>query len=239
MFIKESMLEDNVLEGIFDSFYQSDTFASDPNLPGSGIDWALGKGIVELHEGTLSIYKDDNGTVSLSVKLLSGDKHFTADQLDGDQQQDIAGLFRMVRLLLIFRMIFPVKFWKAEDTECCWLKMYDDLRQLLKETFSPVYDVLAKNGAEGLELAKDEKPDIIISDVKMPRLSGIEMCSRLKSHIDTFHIPIVLLTTQTSIEQHIEGVDVPDGDALDALSAGCSASPPCARRRCPSLKRFL
>lgn len=205
VFIKESMLEDNVLEGIFDSFYQSDTFASDPNLPGSGIGLALGKGIVELHKGTLSIYKDDNGTV-LSVKLLSGDKHFTADQLDGDQQQDIAGSLSYGQVASYVPDDISVNS-ESRRYRMLLVEDDDDLRQLLKETFSPVYDVLeAKNGAEGLELAKDEKPDIIISDVKMPRLSGIEMCSRLKSHIDTFHIPIVLLTTQTSIEQHIEGV---------------------------------
>jgi len=65
----------------------------------------------------------------------------------------------------------------------------------------------AVNGAEGLEKAIEFQPDLIISDVLMPEIDGIELCRRLKTEIQTSHIPIILLTALTSLEYEIEGLE--------------------------------
>jgi len=66
--------------------------------------------------------------------------------------------------------------------------------------------LLARNGKEGLEVARSEKPDIIVSDIMMPEMSGTEMCLKIKNDFDVCHIPVILLTALSSTEQSIEGL---------------------------------
>ena len=83
----------------------------------------------------------------------------------------------------------------------------EELLQILNSLFSPVYNVLlARNGKEGLEKARNEKPDIIVSDIMMPEMSGTEMCLKIKNDFDICHIPVILLTALGSAEQSIEGL---------------------------------
>ena len=82
----------------------------------------------------------------------------------------------------------------------------EELLQILNTLFSPFYQViLAGNGEEGLRKANEEKPDLIVSDVMMPLMSGMEMCMKIKNNIELCHIPVVLLTALDSIEYNIEG----------------------------------
>ena len=65
---------------------------------------------------------------------------------------------------------------------------------------------MASNGKEGLDKAYEYKPDLIISDIMMPEMSGTEMCLKIKNNIDLCHIPIILLTALNSVEQNIEAL---------------------------------
>jgi DNA-binding response OmpR family regulator len=83
----------------------------------------------------------------------------------------------------------------------------DELLTLLASIFQPIYKVFtATDGIDGFEKAVKHQPDIILSDVMMPRMSGVEMCSKLKSNIETSHIPIVLLTAQTAADYMVQGL---------------------------------
>jgi YesN/AraC family two-component response regulator len=73
------------------------------------------------------------------------------------------------------------------------------------KTYYQVYE--ASNGDEGLKLAKEIQPSIIISDIMMPIMNGIEFCRQLKEDITTSHIPVVLLSAQTSVELRLEGFE--------------------------------
>ena len=78
---------------------------------------------------------------------------------------------------------------------------------MLAEIFSPLYQVYkATNGDDGLRITIKEQPDIVLSDVMMPGISGNEMCRRIKNNIHTCHIPVVLLTARISPEQQVEGL---------------------------------
>ena len=86
---------------------------------------------------------------------------------------------------------------------------------LLVSVFSPVYDVFtAFCGEEGLALAGKEAPDIIVSDVMMPGMSGIEMCRILKDNLETCHIPIVLLTAYALENYVVEGFSMGADDYM-------------------------
>jgi len=83
----------------------------------------------------------------------------------------------------------------------------DELLQILTSLFTGLYRVVvARNGKEGLQMAMDEKPDIVLSDIMMPEMTGTEMCVRIKNNFDLCHIPVVLLTALTTSDQSIEGL---------------------------------
>lgn len=91
----------------------------------------------------------------------------------------------------------------------------DEVRDMLVQLFSPIYGVsTAHNGLEGIERAREECPDIILSDIMMPGMSGVEMCSKLKNNLETCHIPIVLLTARTAEEYAVEGLQTGADDYI-------------------------
>lgn len=82
-----------------------------------------------------------------------------------------------------------------------------DLLQVLVVEFSERFDVLtARNGQEAMDLVLEQMPDIVISDVMMPVMDGIELCNQLKQSVATSHIPLILLTSRTSVEDQIKGL---------------------------------
>lgn len=84
----------------------------------------------------------------------------------------------------------------------------EELQAALKEQLSPYYNIhLAGNGRVGLEKCMSIYPDIIISDVMMPEMDGIEMCRRIKNNLSVAYIPIVLLTAKGNVESQIEGYE--------------------------------
>lgn len=83
----------------------------------------------------------------------------------------------------------------------------EELLQTLQDLFTPFYDVsTAKNGEEGLRLTGEIIPDLIVSDVMMPVMSGMEMCMKIKNNINLCHIPVVLLTALDTVDHNIEGL---------------------------------
>lgn len=83
-----------------------------------------------------------------------------------------------------------------------------DIRQYIEESLKEDYRILqACNGKEGKDLALDQMPDLIVSDIMMPEMDGIEMTKKLKEDIRTSHIPIILLTAKTSATDQQEGYD--------------------------------
>jgi DNA-binding response OmpR family regulator len=84
----------------------------------------------------------------------------------------------------------------------------EDFRFYLKDNLQLEYSILeARNGREGLELALTAMPDLIVSDIMMPEMNGIELCRKIKTDPRTSHIPIVMLTARTAEEQKIEGFE--------------------------------
>ena len=91
----------------------------------------------------------------------------------------------------------------------------ESIRNMLTELFSPIYDTFtAEDGVKALEVINEHMPQIVLSDVLMPRMSGIELTKQLKSNIDTCHIPVVLLTARTEIEQNLEGLRIGADDYI-------------------------
>ena len=84
-----------------------------------------------------------------------------------------------------------------------------DLLNLTRESLAEWFRVLrASNGLEALEVLAQENVDVIVSDVMMPEMDGLELCCKVKSEISYSHIPVILLTAKTTLESKVEGLDM-------------------------------
>ena len=83
----------------------------------------------------------------------------------------------------------------------------DELRLFLKDSFKDIFKQVytAENGLAALEITKAKQPDIIVSDVMMPRMDGYELCKNIKNDIEISHIPIILLTAKCDQESTAQG----------------------------------
>lgn len=188
------------LNNVFTRFYyNSRTDASETN----GIGLSLTKDLVELHHGTISAESELNvGTtfiVSIPIdrecfkdfelvepsQILISDESFDLSPMEEWENIGSKNDKGNVNLLLV------------EDNE--------DLLHTMHKILSGRYNVLtASNGIEAIEILKTENIDIIISDVMMPEVDGLELCRTLKSNIETSHISIILLTAKNSVDDRIE-----------------------------------
>ena len=209
-------VESQEIEKIFDRFYQSDTGNS---TSGTGVGLALTKSIVESHRGTISATGEKDVGMTFSIHLKKGKDHFSAEELyeetsgvdTMDYSQDYNSEDITSPLLLGEESIIDEELDKEDDNKLRMLVVEDNkqLRDLLLQIFTPFYTVIAaEDGVEGLEKVKTEPFDIVISDIVMPRLSGIELCKEIKNNLETCHIPVILLTARTGVEHNLEGLKV-------------------------------
>lgn len=200
---------------IFDRFYQAENgIQSSVSSPGTGIGLALSQNIVELHHGEISVQSElDYGTIFM-VRLLKGKEHFENDEkitlLDHpDEPMITIGSLPEPLTNEDYRDMSNALPSPSEGGRYTVLIVEDneELLHILQTLFAPLYNVLlARDGEEGIKTAMAEKPDLIVSDVMMPNMTGTEMCIRIKNNIDLSHIPVVLLTALNSVEQSIEGL---------------------------------
>ncbi|KAA6300669.1 MAG: Sensor histidine kinase TodS [Candidatus Ordinivivax streblomastigis] len=185
-------IPDREQQTIFERFYQSEN--NYPDKTGSGIGLHLVKEYVELHSGQISVSsKVGEGSV-FSVFIptdlqVAGDNagmedtHASVSPLSSETETNN---HQEQKTLLI-----------VEDNM--------ELRHFLAEQLDSKFDILqAADGKQGLSIAQKKSPDLIVSDLMMPVLDGLEMCQRLKNDIHTSHIPIILLTARLSDETKIE-----------------------------------
>ena len=91
----------------------------------------------------------------------------------------------------------------------------EDFRFYLKDNLRQTYHIFeARNGKEGLQLALKHLPDLIVSDIMMPEMDGIELCKKIKSNATVSHTPIILLTARTSEEQKMQGFEIGADDYI-------------------------
>lgn len=196
---------------IFDRFYQADTSLSNASkAPSTGIGLSLTKSIIELHHGTIQVESTPGYGSIFIVHLQKGRTHFSDTEcLFSEPENNMLQPGSMPEASFLDREENNEESLTEKEVTHTLLIVEDneELLQLLHSLFTPVYNVvLARNGKEGLEKAKQEKPDIILSDVMMPEMSGTEMCLKIKNDFDLCHIPVILLTALTSAEQSIEGL---------------------------------
>ncbi len=184
---------------IFEPFYQSGGDVHG-QIMGSGIGLSLSKAIVEQHEGIIFARPLKQGT-EMCVLLpyrnapgLLGEENYVLEEEKETEPANRKKCGVADTLETVFRSDYKVLL--VEDNA--------EVLEYLQKQLAGEYVILtAKNGREALELAKQELPDMVISDVMMPEMDGVELCSRIKKDIRLCHIPVILLTAK-SMTLHIE-----------------------------------
>lgn len=206
------------LKHIFERFYQVDD--SNQLNAGSGIGLALSKGIIELHKGNIEATSTPNQETCFTITLPLGNKHFDKDQLATSQENNEDSHEAMLKEIKKFKLAqqsLPktMEEQTEEDTKLLIVEDNPDLRATLVDIFSTYYTVIsAEDGEEGLSKVQEENPDIIISDIVMPKMTGTELCKAVKNDINTCHIPFILLTAKTSLEHNLEGLKIGADDYI-------------------------
>ena len=198
-----SMISVEHIRNIFDRFYRIDMHHA-----GSGIGLALVKSFVELHKGTISVESDEKQGTIFTVDLPMQTCEVTVS-VDSPLSSSIGAS--------VSSALNNAQVAEEEETE----RDYDsskpsvliiddnaDIRSYVHSLLHADYTVIeAVDGSEGIRKAMKYVPDLIISDVMMPGIDGIECCRRLKSELQTCHIPVILLTACSLDEQRIQGYD--------------------------------
>ncbi|QIA07693.1 substrate-binding domain-containing protein [Draconibacterium halophilum] len=195
------------LPKIFERYYQKDESRI---VKGSGIGLNFSRELVELHRGRIKVESTEGEGTSVFVWLPVGNLHLVEDEMiknrniETSPNEDYPFLDEPQTAEAIDSLIpdkeatFSILI--TEDMP----DMLDYLRMMLKDRYK-IYT--ATNGKEGIEQVLEEEPDLIISDIMMPKMDGFEMTRQLKSDTKTSHIPIILLTAKTSIKNKIEGME--------------------------------
>ena len=179
---------------IFDRYYQigNDNIASSL---GTGLGLAYAKMLAEAHHGDLQ-YEDAPGGGScfiITLPLVSSDEPSV-------DTEDIAPVAEEAKEAAAAPTAKKHTILLVEDNEELLKATADSLRQWYKV-------VKAHDGVEALDILNYSEIDIIVSDLMMPRMDGIELCQNVKTNINTSHLPLILLTAKTTVESKVEGME--------------------------------
>ena len=193
------------LEKVFDRFYQSSNIGT---RGGTGIGLSLARYIVEQHKGKIWVDSEPGKGAKFYIQLLKGKAHFEEGEILERQQDSSDG---------IQYEVLPEDILKEEEASEVGAQMYKDATILiaednealctyLKQVLDKEYTVItAPDGQTAYETALTELPDLIITDIVMPGMTGIELCDKIKTNINTSHIPVLILTARDMLSYEIEG----------------------------------
>jgi len=195
-------------EKIFENYY---TTAGQGKHKGAGIGLALTRSLVSLYNGDISLESAPGQGALFRVRIDVDRKSYTEDQIShvpvetteklaSEYIDDSSGYLRQARIEIQIDSPKRSRILVVEDNR--------ELSDFVGQMFSGDFDVLsAYDGAEGYDMAIREMPDIIISDIVMPQMDGLEMTRRLKGELMASHIPVVLLTARSEESEKVEGFE--------------------------------
>ncbi len=186
------------------------TILNNEELAGTGIGLSLSYELVKLHKGDILLSSAEGKGSTFTVRLLKGKDHL-ADQV---YEHDGVVKGREPRLWQQGTLNHDME-WQADINEPCagtnMMLIIEDNQEILnylsyslRSTFNCI---TARNGNEGLHIARSMNPDIILTDIMMPGMDGMEMTRLLKEDLPTCHIPVIMLTSKTEMKDQIAGIE--------------------------------
>lgn len=217
------------IKDIFRRFYRIHSHLS-VRTTGTGIGLYLTRELVKAHKGMLYVNSKPNHGTSVKLMLPSGISHFTPSEITEHPSRSTVSETEL-QVTFLNQQFIPLPKEKITEpngnpidpvngklNERPLVLIIDDDHDLcnyLSDSLKNTFKILkAENGREGLDLAHRYSPDVIISDVMMPEMDGLELCTRLKTEIQTSHIPVILLTARSEAENYIEGLETGADDYI-------------------------
>ena len=194
---------------IFDRYFQ---FGQQNELRlGTGVGLTLAKDIVELHKGKIHVKSKEGRGTQFTIIVPLGNEHLEPHEITSlEDETDETTLLNadgptIGKIGWINNADQKAEIDEQEvlvNTDLNSLLLVEDnyeVRNFIKSLFEKDYNVfVAANGIQGMKVAKQNPVDLIISDVMMPEMDGLEFCEKIKSDIRTSHIPVILLTARSS-----------------------------------------
>lgn len=203
-------IPEDKLRNIFDRFYQVDG-SNTREQEGTGIGLALAKELIHLHNGKIKVkssvgkgsefivtlpFEDSGQIISIASETIL--RESISDEIDTDFSETDTlevDVFENLQLEGDKKIILIV-----EDN--------NDVRAYIREQIEDDYQTFeAQNGLQGINMAQDKVPDLIITDVMMPKMDGYEFCRAIRSDEKTSHIPIIMLTAKGGLDDKISGLE--------------------------------
>ena len=195
------------IDKIFTRFY-SEGYGID-EYAGSGIGLSFSQNLISLHKGEIKVNSVPGVETAFTIKIPVNKDYFSSEEIFDNQNE----VLNMEPGLSAGQEsensdnLWAAKREARQNTSLLIVEDNVELRLFLKNHFNYYRIIEANDGLEALKKARKGMPDIIISDVMMPNMDGIEFCRELKSDFITSHIPVILLTAKSANEYKIEGFE--------------------------------
>ncbi|HXR81743.1 MAG TPA: ATP-binding protein, partial [Saprospiraceae bacterium] len=213
-------IPDDQLEKIFNRFYQTDTSHKQAK-EGTGIGLALVRELVDLHEGNVMVEsqlgKGTCFTIRLPLNVTDFEEeviveHGKVEVRNNEDRNNIA--FEDDSSELGDSSELATEMGSVDEPMILIVEDNKDIRHFIRENLHSYRVIEAEEGESAYNIASETIPDLIISDVMMPKMDGVELCSKLKHNEKTDHIPVILLTAKAGVESKIEGLETGADDYI-------------------------
>jgi len=207
------------LDKIFDRFYQVDD-STGRKHEGTGIGLALTKELVEIHHGKIQVASEPGKTTTFTIDLPLGNEHLLPEEIEelsteihSETKTDV--FFTDPTLFPEFQEEPSAGYRDEGSPTLLIVEDNSDMREYMRSCLEADFHILeSEDGEDGIQQALENPPDIIISDVMMPKMDGFQFCVEIKTDERTSHIPVILLTAKAAGESKIEGLETGADDYL-------------------------
>lgn len=208
-------------EKIFERFYQVNNACMS-----SGIGLSVVKKLVDMHHGRIELESEEGQGSTFSVYLPTDESAYAPEEIakEGMPKKNEGKLSANVLPLCLDKdMDIPAMedtTEKAEDTgkEKKNILIAEDNPEILRyltDELGEIYNVWeAKHGGEALEIVKEQEIDLILTDIMMPVMDGLQLCSQIKQNVRTCHIPVIILSAKADLDEQLEGLQIGADDYI-------------------------
>ncbi|MHA4806880.1 hybrid sensor histidine kinase/response regulator transcription factor [Flavitalea flava] len=194
------------LKNIFERYYRISK-----NHLGSGVGLAIVKSLTQLHKGDIYVNSERHKGTEIIIGIPWGEENYSASE----KAVSMAGMTTRLEPIDISTLL-PLSYQEKEkfpevakfQKNILLVDDNQELRVFLKQAFEKYYSIYeAEDGHAAIEIAVEKVPDLIISDVMMPGMNGIELCKIVKERFETSHIPFIILSAKDALDTKIEGME--------------------------------
>lgn len=196
----------DMLDKIFESYYQVE---KKDHREGFGLGLSLTRSLIQMHKGDIKVESEVGIGTIFTVTLNVSDNAYTKDEkvIESISQDEIQRYNQRMRDTIELIPDKLVNEEKKNDKETIMIvEDNKEMNEYICDIFKDKYNVMrAFNGEEAYKMLSKRIPDIIVSDIMMPKVDGLEFTKLVKQDVSTSHIPVILLTAKTDEKDHTEG----------------------------------